>query len=226
VFEENIRRTHRNEIAELILRYNPVFDSGEIMGVLAEPPPGDALREFTPAPYRDLLSAADANASDIYAGITREIRDLSVVFRQLRDVPYENAVPAALSHLEHRTAELTRRYEQLWQGLVDAVDERNQTISSREELISRYHHALTELTRDNRENGYVLDARDTDNILVFLDRVRDVPDGTLGYVFRRDDELIGIIRFHTEDNTVLASLVETSPDARIRPFDRILLQVQ
>lgn len=236
-FETNIRRAHRNEIsrlreqhaneiAELILRFNPEFSSGEMARILAATPPGSALREHGTAPYRPLLETSGPGARDLYAGIEREIRDLSVILRNMREVPYENAIPSVLAHLEHRTGELVRRYEDIWLGLTDAVADRDEIISSQEELIARFVHAFTELTKDNRENGYVLDARDPENILVFIDRIRDVPTGTRGYVFRRDDELIGVIEFQLREGVVSASLVQSRPDMEIRPFDRILLQVQ
>jgi hypothetical protein len=78
----------------------------------------------------------------------------------------------------------------------------------------------------NRENGYILDPRDTSNIQVYMDRIRQVQDGTIGYVFREDDEFIGTIEFNRDGEVVTAGLVELVDDRSLQPFDKVLIQVQ
>jgi hypothetical protein len=92
--------------------------------------------------------------------------------------------------------------------------------------VAHFIHALDFLVADSRENGYILDPRDPENIIVFIDKIHAVNDGDQGYVFRREDELIGIIRFSVTPREITASLVEISaPEETIAPFDKILIQI-
>ena len=79
----------------------------------------------------------------------------------------------------------------------------------------------------SRENGYVLDARNPEKIIVYIDKIHAVRDGDLGYVFRQEDNLIATIRFDVTSREITASLVElTSEDAAMAPFDKVLIDLQ
>ncbi len=130
-------------------------------------------------------------------------------------------------------AEVQAQIRARQQAVAEQVEEREQAvadlqavIAQRQAEIDRFLYALEELTNQNRENGYILDPRNTDNIVVYLDALRQVVDGTIGYVFRRDDEFIGTIRFESDGSRVSASLVELAGDTKLAPYDKVLVEVQ
>ncbi|MCF7950373.1 MAG: collagen-like protein [Spirochaetaceae bacterium] len=87
--------------------------------------------------------------------------------------------------------------------------------------------------RNNKENGYVLDPSNTENIGVYISRVfrfaneNRLKTGDVGYVFRNEDEPIGYIRFFVDEGKIIASLIElVAADNELRPFDKILLDLK
>ncbi|MCF7929182.1 MAG: hypothetical protein K9L68_10320 [Spirochaetales bacterium] len=87
--------------------------------------------------------------------------------------------------------------------------------------------------RNNKENGYVLEPSEDENIKVYISKVFRFADenrletGDIGYVFRNEDEPIGYIRFFVDDGDISASLIElVAADNELRPFDKILLDLK
>jgi len=122
------------------------------------------------------------------------------------------------------------RYEYLWTELAARVNTKNgiiadrtSTIADQSELIDRYSYSIENLARDSRANGYVLDARNMNDILVHINPSLPPLSGSIGYVFRDVDDFIGEIR--VDGNR--AELVQLANANRaIRPFDIFLIQLQ
>lgn len=246
-----LRAQHAQEIANLIALYNPTFTSAEILALVNAPADPATIGGLDLVAFDSALAAEGVLTRAGYDSLSRRLGEYLRLIDRLREVPYENSIPGTLDQLEFRMVELIRRYESLWGGLLQTVAGRDEVISARnariadleDELataisvrdgviaerqaeIDRFLYALEALAEQNRENGYILDARDTANIVVFLDTIREVEDGTIGYVFRRDDEFIGTIRFTTTARGMAASLVELAGDTSLAPYDKVLVEVQ
>ncbi|MFW6214953.1 MAG: hypothetical protein ACOC45_03305 [Alkalispirochaetaceae bacterium] len=243
-FERTIRQRHANEIArlreqhneqirELVLRFNPTLE-GETTATLLN-------REFSPEvrskggidPYRSLLGDEGAISRSEYADLAQNVDEFARIINRLQEVPFVNAVPVALDQLEFRNLEIISRYEEIWRSLARSVISRDAIIDAREETISgleanidEFLFALDSLTRQNRENGYILDPRETSDVVVYIDRIRDVADGSRGFVFREDDEYIGTIEFSITEEDIRASVIEVAEGEELQPFDKVLIQVQ
>jgi len=111
-------------------------------------------------------------------------------------------------------------YEAIANGLAAKVSEDNR-------LIDSYNNALSALIRNSRENGYVIDARNTSKIVVFIAPIYTVHDGETAFVFRKDDQPIGTIHLQVGPNGVSGSLVSLAKSSLLmEPFDKILLDVK
>ncbi|MDA3947949.1 MAG: hypothetical protein PF508_01880 [Spirochaeta sp.] len=243
-FERQIRQSHANEIAalqrqhrqalnEMFARYNPQFTEGSLLGLLDRelPTPDDPAAAI--APYSPLLGAEGVANRTEYATLQQRYEELLSIIARLGEIPYEGSVAPAIGQLEQRSYDLIRRYERLWTGLRDSVIDRDTIIAARNNTIDEQRaeldqllFALEELTRFNGETGYILDPRNPDEIVVYVSRIRTVREGALGYVFRRDDEFIGSVRFVRRDGRMVAELVETVGEMDLRPFDKILVEAQ
>ena len=271
-----LEQEHAREIADLIALYNPTFTSDEIVALINAPSDLQAIEGAQLVAFDSALAAEGVISREGYESLANRLSEYMTLVERLRQIPYENSIPPTISQLEYRVVELIRRYEDLWAGLLNTVEGRDQIIAQRESTIAqresriadleaevqaqirareqavadqieareetvaeletvisqrqaeidRFLYALEELTNQNRENGYILDPRNTDNIVVYLDTLRQVVDGTIGYVFRRDDEFIGTIRFDSDGNRVSASLVELAGDFELAPYDKVLVEVQ
>jgi len=228
-----LRAAHRQELAEMFARYNPQYTDGELLGLLDDTFPGSG-DEFGPtAPYSGILGSEGIADRRAYAELQQRYDELQRIVNRLQDVPYENSVARSLDQVEARVYDLIIRYEELWTGLEDSVIDRDTIIAARDTTIAEQRnridellYALEELTRVNGETGYVLDPRNPEEIVVYVARIRTVREGALGYVFRRDDEFVGSVRFVRRDGRMVAEEVDTVDEMEIRPFDKILIEAE
>ena len=240
-FEARMRQRHQRELEELTLRYNPDLSDSEIGDLLAATVAPSLLDAEGISDFDQRLAREDISGTEEYESLADQVGAFEEIVNRLQDIPYENSIPNALSQLEARNRRIIQEYERMWMDLADTVDERDEVIAARdrairnlestisdlESRINQFVYALRGLTTENRENGYILDPRRTDRVLVYLDRIREVEEGTVGLVFRQDDEFIGRIRFQAgPDGTTTASLVELADGKELRPFDKVLIVVQ
>lgn len=243
-FERTIRRRHANEIArlreehdqqtrELILRFNPRIRAGRVANALRRNFQPEIRGKSDIEPYRALLGDEGAISRREYADLAENVDEFALIANRLKQVPYINSVPLALEQLELRNLEIIEQYENIWRALAQSVISRDATIEAREgtisglqEEIGEFLYALDSLTMQNRENGYIIDPRRPSEIVVYIDRIRDVSDGTQGYVFREDDEYIGTIEFAVIEGDVTATVMELAEGKDLRPFDKVLIRVQ
>ncbi|MFW5728077.1 MAG: hypothetical protein ACOCYG_00315 [Spirochaetota bacterium] len=240
-FEARMRERHQRELEELTLRYNPDLSDSEVGSLLAATVAPSLLDAEGISDFDQRLAREDVSDTQEYQDLGEQVAAFGSIVDRLQDIPYENSIPDALNQLEARNRRIIQEYERMWMELADTVDERDEVIASRdrairnlestigdlESRINQFIYALRGLTTENRENGYILDPRRSDRILVYLDRIRDVETGTTGLVFRQDDEFIGRIRFEAvPDGTTTASLVELADGKELRPFDKVLIVVQ
>ncbi len=225
-FVSGMRKKHEQETRDLVARYNPVFTDPALRALVEAPlgrsaPPGPGL-----ADYRELLGREGVISRDGYQAIRRKLAEYRLVVGALKKVPYLNSVPPALDQLEARNLELLRELESIWSGLAEVVVAREATIAKQAARIEEFGYAMESLVKANGENGYILDPRDPADMAVFVDRVRDIAPGTLGFVFRRDDLFIGVIRFTEAGERLRAALVRLEGKESIQPFDKVLIQAQ
>lgn len=215
-----LHRSYRNRIAELIRKYNPVFTSDAVVSVLEQEVPAPD-RDFVLHRYRSVLTQEGLISTARFNTLRADIRKTSIVMDRLKEIPYEESVPKAFEQVEARGNRTVKIYEQMWYNLAVNLEKKIQKIDE-------YNHALNHLVKNSRENGYLLDVRDLNRITVFIDELLHVKKGDTGYVFRKDYEPLGTIRFYyDEDDELVASLVEKeSADSTFSPFDKILIEVK
>ncbi len=235
-FEQTIRQRHSEELAALRAqhqreleamydRYNPVF-SEDLQSLLNATVSVGPTGFGTLAAYSSVLGNNNIATNRDYAELQQRYRELQLIVNRMQEIPYENSMEPALLQLESRVYDLVLRYERLWTGLRDEVVARDIVIAEQEREIGGYTYSLDELTRLNGETGYIIDPRNPESIVVHIASVRSVREGALGYVFRRDDEFIGSVRFFRRDGRMVARMVETLEDQEIRAFDKILIEAQ
>jgi len=215
-----LKQKHANEISALILKYNPNFESERLKRILNRFTEKRTIDEVELEKYRDILQEEDILSPQDFRLLRSYLTDLSVLLSRLQEIPYENSIAPAIDQLEYMGTEIFSKYEILWSRMSDVLAERNIEVE-------QFLFGLDHLVSASRENGYILDARNPEKIIVYLDKILDVEDGDTGYVFRQEDELIALIRFNVTPEEITASLTESvSPDLTIAPFDKILIDIQ
>lgn len=229
-----LRRNHANEIRALILRYNPVFEDTRLLSVLNKRIP-DIEGGIGDLPaYRATLDAEGVLSRNRFDQIRTRISDLDVLLTGVEQIPYENSIPQTLSQIRSTNRALIAEYEGFWNRLTTVVDAKNEeitgletTVAARENTISRMEYAVDTRVDIDRENGFVLDPRDPEDMLVRINPDLPVREGDLGYVFRNVDEFIGTVRFVRFPEGFRAALVSLEDsDKPVEPFDKILIKLQ
>jgi DNA repair exonuclease SbcCD ATPase subunit len=236
-----LKRNHAEEVASLTRRYNPTFTEGRVVTAISRNLP--ALRagiDQLPT-YRQVLAAEGVWTRQRFDETRVNLEDLRVIIRRLRDIPYINSIPDALQRLEDLERTLVAEYEGLWANLATLVEQRNAeiqqhlgtirtqeaTIATRDAELEQIVYALDSHTRTSRENGYILDPRDSSRMTVYINPRIPLGQTTTGYVFREQDEPVATVEIQRTGTTLTASLVSlTSEDNPIRPFDNILVQIE
>ena len=222
-FEQNLRATHAREVANLIARYNPDMSDEDIYDlIVADLPSG------TPGtvPFRGVLASEGILSQQRYTALGEDQQELAALIDRLREVPYQNSVPDTLAQIDSRMTALIDAYEVLWQNLAGSVEAKNRSIGNLNAHLARYVFAFDEFATINRETGYIIDPRNRNSMLVFVDPLRQVQIGDIGYVFRQDDELIATIQFTSTGPQASARLVELAGDLVVEPLDKVLVRVQ
>ena len=228
--ERQLRTRHAQELKVVTDRYNPSFP--ELADILDKP--AEQIPAARSAPYRKLLSEEGVLLPEQYEALAARAKELDALTDRLLQVPYSGSVPGALEHIRSAGRALSRDYGRLWSDLADRVAEKEaQSQATRSRVVAaetetrRVFDAVDRLARDARENGYVLDPYDTQNVLLQVSKLHSPRVGDLVYVFRKENELIGTLMIISAGETTRARLLQLTRDDRpIRPFDKILLTAE
>jgi hypothetical protein len=226
----------RKDIAALILKYNPIFETDALKAILASRVDPNLSSTFSDLSAK--LQEGKYIGADTFAGMRDTLQKRTALYARIGKIPYLNSVPSALAHLDYFDRLLLRSHEDIaWklaQSIQDdeaklraadaAIKARDSQISQLSGLVAQDRAAFEFYARKIRENGFLLDVRDSQRIAVFLNPSYSVSDGDLGLVFRADDEYIGSIRFSKASGALSAVKVELAPDKQFEPFDKFLLK--
>jgi hypothetical protein len=100
--------------------------------------------------------------------------------------------------------------------LKEALSEAEELRGANEDLES-YHYALKTMLQEKKADGCVIDPRQGDKIIVFVNE--EVTSEMEVKLYRGNNQYVGKIRLVPDENKVWAETVETVKKQRIRPLD-------
>lgn len=215
---EEQRQYYERKIDEMVLRYNPFFQSRQVMGILNAPIPAVRTNPKL-TDYLKELREENIIAEKDFKSLQGMVNDNAVLVAQMLDVPYKNSVAPTLQHMDYYAKAIAENYEKLWTALVRAVREKN-------EALAHYKYAFDYTARIDNEAGFIIDARDMKSIIVYLSGNQAVKDGDTGLVFRTDDNYIGKIVFFATTTGMRAKMIDIQDNRAIRPLDKILIKLK
>ncbi|HNV47031.1 MAG TPA: hypothetical protein PKJ16_08320 [Spirochaetota bacterium] len=218
----NYKRLHELKMNEqrdqIILKYNPKYDNARLNAVIhASTSPavkrGDPSKLYQQLAAKKLITAAGAEK------LKRGVDNQLLIMDRLLQIPYVNSVRPSLAQMHHLMKSSANDYETLVTALF--------SLTQRQEAAIRgYQYALEQYGRQNRESGFIVDARDSDSIRVYVSKVLKVRSGDRAMVFREDDQYIGTIEFYMAGGEIRAKRVELAGINTFHPFDKILIKQQ
>lgn len=218
-YEKNTRemkKTHREEKKQLIMKYNPVFEDKKLLSILREPAERhDAPKDITPGNEAYILTESAANPDELKAFRKNADGQMAILSR-LKKIPFRNSMQRSVLHLES--------FHHANRNFSDKITEKLiQSSKKKDNRIQRYEYFMQELLALDAENGFVIDPRDENRITVFMDKALTIDEGDEGLIFRKDDEFIASVLFFEEAGIILARPDRIAEGKIIRAFDKILL---
>ncbi len=216
---QDIQDYNKRMIDVLVLKYNPVITDKKITNLLNSKIDPSWKNSFSLKNYSGLLGQERILSESDFNGLRGLIGDYDALISRLYKVPYTNSIPTALAHLDYISGSIVQNYDDLWNKMAGVIQKKNNMIDS-------YRFALDAYSKINRENGYVVDPRDTNRILVYIDKIYNIKNDDSGIVFRNEDETIATIKFYQDFEGIKAKIGELYGTNQIQPFDKILIKLK
>lgn len=215
----NLKLYHKRYVEALILKYNPVFHSTRLQGILKS----EASPVYAKTPemksFQSDLGREGAISKEGFDRIRRNVENNALIMARMNRIPYENSVAPALTQMTQLTNRIIYDYENLWYDLVNIIRKKN-------EIIGNYRYAFDYHSKIYPEGGFIIDPRNTRNIRVHLSTVLNVKTGDIGLIFRAEDEYIGKIKLIKHSSVIYGTAIEIAQNRKILPFDKILIKLQ
>ena len=203
----------------LYRKYNPTFSEEEIQSILNSSTDEEIMQQQISSEFHPIHDAEDGYLATQYLKLTNASSIIETLIGRLKDIPHENSIPLAIQQVEYQYKMALDAYEEIWKTLADKVIAANARID-------QFSYAMESLVSLQKENGYIIDPRDSENIIVHIDWLQELKSETQGFVFRQDDLPIAKIQIVVEDSGIKASLLELeNEEIELQPFDKILINV-
>jgi len=204
-------------IKYIILKYNPVFSSGEVKQALDRGLTRDEQQKLRD--YDELYAKENIISRQRFDETRTKINEQKMLLQRLVGVGYENSVPPTLKSIDNLSKSIVNDYETFTFGLTSTVKLKNSQIED-------YRIALDAVLKERPESGYIISAVNPSRISIHINRLLTVKEGDTALVFRTDDLYIGEIAFYRTSEGMKAKLVSLAGKEKMRPFDRILIKIK
>lgn len=141
--------------------------------------------------------------NDIY-GYKQKIGDYSLIMDNMLKVPYINSVNPAIKQMDKLSRPM---------------------LNEMYEKVSFYNYAFDYMLQTKPENGYIIDARNPDKVVIHVNKRLKISEGEAASIFRNDDEYIGKISLFKSSGVYKGKVIELASGKKIEPFDKILLNL-
>ena len=243
--EQTLTQRFRNEqaaaLAQQFNRFNPVFQESGVISILSRrngQPGTPLLNTLSP-----LIRVAEVGSADLQDSLTSVLQDLELVMNRLESIPYENSVPQAFGSIRdliqrgfENHGEYQTRLNQLISQQRSTINQLNQQVATAAvveqqanfifSLLSQIEYSLGVKARQTGDFGFIIDPRNSGEILFFATDPEILEIGTIGLVFREDSRLIGRIQVISTGPPLLGSVVSLQEGEFLAPFDSLVFEFQ
>ena len=211
------KKHYEDLMRRMLAVYDPEFTNKETKRILRSSyelsAPGTGLKSYS----RDMKQDGKLSEEDFTQMKTMN-ENFRLLIGEARKIPYKNSMSRAVKQLENTHNSLMNRYAQFGESLLD-------TGRFRKKELSAYNYAFENLTKTSPETGYIVDSRNSESIVVYVNQVVLISNGFRAKVFRKDDEEIGEIEFlKGMKGGHSAKVISLLPGKQLQPFDRVLIE--
>ncbi|NLW49066.1 MAG: hypothetical protein GXY86_17260, partial [Firmicutes bacterium] len=212
-----LREEYNDNLEQLMARYNPTFSGGEITAVLGSAYQVTKQRSWNKN-AKVLIKDGILSEQQI-SGLRQKINNQSVIIENLQEVGFINSIPLALEKLEELSSSIISGYEAICEKLMSLIDQKNKQTDSIE-------YAINYLAQNNGADGFVIDIRQSAQLIIHLSPDILVTKGAIAQVLKNDPNSIPIaeIQLYPEGDLITAKIKKRFGSAKIEPFDKVLLK--
>ena len=197
------------------LLYDPVFTGEKNVKLMNAPIDEDRRRTNLP-PFNPLYYPESIVTHKELEDLDAQLRDIRYLIDLVYSIPFDNSVETVLRQIDYRILKF-----------LDSFKKISDKVAAQTELGNSYGYAFESVVRETGGQGIILDPRDPRAIVIYLDPVITVPEGTEAYLFRLDEQLVGrIMIYRNGDGLERARLLEVTRGFEPRPFDKIILHIE
>ncbi|MBU2514993.1 hypothetical protein KJ966_27040 [bacterium] len=214
----SLREYYVNYITYLKNLYNPVFKSQKIDQILQSK--GNTQTKEDVRGFHPIYQSEGIINQGEYEAVQSKADESKHLMSRVLMIPYENSVSPTLKKINAITNSVESDYENMLNRFAAVLNYKNK-------VIDQYHSAFDYTLSDKPESGYVINADNTNNIHVHLNKIFQNPINSTALIFREDNKYIGKIEITRvdRDNVIRAKLVNLAQNQTIKPFDKILLEI-
>ncbi|PKL12004.1 MAG: hypothetical protein CVV50_04970, partial [Spirochaetae bacterium HGW-Spirochaetae-6] len=128
-----------------------------------------------------------------------------------------------LSHSKEEDLLLTRSQLSALQGTNSTI---TSSLEKKSSQLGHYEYAVDFFTRKRKENGYILDPRDPNRMIVAVNKSYAVGNGDKALVYDEEDNYVASVEFFNEDGELKARVLEKVNGKELEPFYKILVRLK
>ncbi len=214
----SLREYYDDYVSYLTALYNPTFKSRKI-GVILQSKSNSLTKKEVKGFHPIYQSEGIINFGE-YQAVHNKVDDNKHLMSRVLRVPYKNSVTPVLKKINAISSSVESDYESMLNRFAAVLRYKNS-------IINQYHTALDHTLSDKAESGYVINADNSNNIHIHLNKIFQDPVNSTALIFREDNEYIGKIKVTRvdRDNVIRAKMVNLAQNKAIKPFDKILLEI-
>ncbi|MBF0471229.1 MAG: hypothetical protein HQL48_07615 [Gammaproteobacteria bacterium] len=214
-----LRTKHQQQLEELTLRYNPLFEAPSLRELLQQKIRAPSAQPVATSESDAYLQQQEIISPQLISTKNRLGEQQQQLLQRLTEIPFLNDSLRTTFQLETISTNLAQSQAQLQQILTSQL--RQQQIT-----IDRVDHLLAHLSREHGYHGYITDPRDPDQIGIYLDRAYHITGGERGLIFRSDDHYLASVEFYRRDGLLSARTTAVAKGEVLQPFDKIVLLLE
>ncbi|MDH4261761.1 MAG: hypothetical protein OEV78_01815 [Spirochaetia bacterium] len=207
-----LKRIHEIEMDNLKLRYNPVFTEEGVREIIRS----SLKMKLLDKPMLKNIEGLTRNrviTESEYKTIRSKIEDYQKIVNRMQKIPYTNSVDPALKVMQNDTYFLISEYERIMSEMLINL-----------EILQKYQRAFNQITEFSVDNGIIIDASNSTDVIYSIKPVVQIDDGDVGLIFRKSDEYIGTITFEMKYGKLVASISDIVPSQKMMPLDKIFVK--
>jgi len=209
---DNLNQKHYQEMENLKLKFNPYFTEANLREILKSANQAKLIEK----PLLENIEGLTKNrviTDSEYKTLRTKVENYQKIVSRMQKIPYINSVDPAMKVIQNDSYFLISEYERITAKMIKNL-----------EILQKYQRAFNQIAEFSVDNGIIIDATNTSDVIYSMKPVVQVEDGDVGLIFRKSDEYIGSIVFEMKYGKIMARISDISLNQKILPLDKIFVR--